>query len=198
MARSPKLTFLATDAQHQRARTRIEVLRSTHPVPSLVPEAEREILIKHYHQQHRRFLTHPELVSRYSGNDLTDAIAEWIAEKCILADVIIEDALQDLQKGVEEKVSPTGGIEQIKMDQAAKKQLTERIRIASEWKDSALGLSSKVSHVNSDVIVAHSVAGTMTMVPSGFNPPTAIAQLIEPKVLLPGALDAMEGEVDDE
>ncbi len=160
-----------------------------------IPEADKQVEIALYNYKYSAFLSTPEARERYKPTKRDLIVEEWVAERCYIADVMLGDAMQDLARGTEEKVSPMGGKETIQMEQSAKKQLADRVNIAVEIKNSALGVPSKVSFSTSvnNTNVNHSVGGTMMVVPQGFKPPRAIAQLTEGS-----ASESLEGEVEND
>lgn len=172
--------------------SRKAVISKNHTDLVNVPEQEKAILIDAYHRRLQRFREDPLLQGRYKSSNLSEAVETWIGDKCLIAEIQLADALEDLEIGEEECMSASGHAEVLAMGQASKKQLQERIRSASEMKDAALGLASKYSSANINQNVNHRVTGTVIMQPTGFKPPVTPA--------LPSPVDAetVEGEVESE
>lgn len=150
--------------------------------------------IARFHET-QSLLTDEVARARYRLTAREEVVENWVIDRALLADVIIEDVLTDIKRNTEEKMSPLGAVEVLQMDQAAKKANVERLNVAISLKNTALGVPSKLTSNFSHT--THSrvqVTETVVNIPRDAQGAEFEEFEIEPPLALPQG-ESVEGEV---
>jgi hypothetical protein len=86
-----------------------------------------------------------EIQKAYDGDEMMQARADWVKERCRLADKLIDTAETLIDNGTEEILTPLGTLKTVKLRASTLKIIGATIHDAAELKSIALGVPTKLT-----------------------------------------------------